>query len=196
MSDTHITENNKDAHGYRVPETVLKLYTGIRVDVTEAGHPPVEPPDPDTPDPAGEGRCAAYRDAVLASISTAAPEKDTTGQFRYDLRDLEPFRGLARNITSMTHTVEAVQGKLFGVTICRSKEPLTPAELSLVKGYCLYLYDKNVLHFELSCPASDFHEKLSVHIRQSEDHTTFTEKGMEQALWHKTKEHKKGGDAR
>jgi len=178
------------------PETVLKFYTGIRVDVAEAGQPLVELPDPDSTDPAEGGRTAAYRGAVLAFISTAPLKKDTTSQFRYDLRYLEAFWGLARNITAMTHTVESVEGKLFGVTICQFKEPLTPAESSLVKGYCLYLYDKNVLNFELSCPASDLHEKLSVHIRQSEDHTIFTEKGMEQTLRHKTKGHKKGGGAR
>lgn len=178
-------------------EHTLKLYTALQVDVTEDGQRPMELPDPDTlMNQEERERRTAYHDAILTAITAAPFRKDTTGKFRYDLRNLDAFQRLGENVTSMVHTVEDVGGKIFGVTTCRLKAPLNQAELSLVQGYCLFLYGENIFRRELSCPASGAYGELSVYIGDGENCTILTEKEMKKDLRHKPQHQKKGGDAR
>lgn len=178
-------------------EYTLKLYTPLQVDITEEGQRPIALPDPSTPvDQAERERFTAYHDAILSAITAAPFEEDTIDRFIYDLRNLDEFYGLADTVMSMVHTIEDVDGKIFGTTVCRLKTPLNKAELSLVKGYCLFLYGENIFRSKLSCPASDPHGKLSAFIWCGEDCTILTEKEMEKAPWRKPPQHKKGGDAR
>ena len=178
-------------------EYTLKLYTPLQVDVTEYGQRPITLQDPDMlTNQTERDQFTEYRDAALAAVTAAPFKKDTTDRFRYDLRNLDAFEGLADNVMSMVHTMEAVDGKAFGATVCRLKTPLNKAELSLIKGYCLFLYGENIFRAELPCPVSSPRGKLSFYIWDGENCTILTEKEMEKAPWRKPQQHKKGGDAR
>lgn len=176
---------------------VLKLYTGIRVDVTEAGQPPMELPEPDmVMDPAKRERFTAYHGAVLKAVTAAPPKRDTTDLFKSDLKSLDAFRGLSEAVTSMTHTIEDVDGKFFGVTVCQLKRPLEFMEQYALKMYCQSLYDEKLFDEQLSRPASGTHGELSIHIWRDRSHFMLTEEEIARAPWRKPKEHKKGGEAR
>jgi len=195
MSDVPITESSKDTYG--APKTVLKLYTGIRVDVTEAGQPPMELPDPEAPmDQAQKQRSTAYHSAVLASITETPLKKDTTSEFKLDFENLPAFRDLFDAVTSMTHTIEDLDGEFFGVTTCHLTAPLDHSELSLLRAYCQRLYDDGMIDEHLHCPATGDHGELSVHIWRSQSRYMIPEEEMKRIHRRKPKEHKKGGGAR
>lgn len=178
-------------------ENILRLYTGIRVDVVETGQPPMELPEPDiVMDPAKRERFTAYHGAVLATVTAAPPRRDTTDLFKFDFSGLDAFQGLFDAVTSMTHTIEDVDGKFFGVTACQLKRPLEFMEQYALKMYCQGLYDEKMFDERFSCPASSTHGELSVHIWRDRSRFMLTEKEMEQAPWRKPKDHTKGDSAR
>ena len=181
-------------------EYTLKLYTGLRVDVTEAGAEQsriMELPDPDAwMDETERNRFEAYHSAVLAAITADPPKKDVTSIFKSDFRELGAFREMTDKISSMIHTVEDVDGKFFGVTVCQVKGELEAMEMLVLKEYCRTLHDDGMGIKRLRCAANKSHGELSIRIWRDKSHFMLTEQEVAKAPWRKQRQPKKGGDAR
>ena len=174
----------------------LKLYTGLRVDVSEAGGSPMELPDPDMPTGMADPRFRAYHSAVLAAITADLPQNDVTRLFKTDLMTLEALSTTIEKVESMVQTVEDVDGKFFGVTVCRLKSELTVTDMVLLKGYCQILHDEFKEVKRYRCPASESHGELSVRIWRDRSRFMLTEQEMERAPWRKPRQKSRGDDER
>lgn len=178
-------------------EYTLKLYTALRVDVAEAGGIPMELPDPDVwIDEAERKRFETYHSTVLAVIQENPPKKDVTALLKSDFEDLAAVQVLGRKIVSVVNTVEDVDGKFFGVSVCRIKGELSMMEELALKEYCRVLHDEGLGVKRFHCPANESHGELSVRIWRDKSHFMLTEQEMERAPWRKPKQKNKGGDAR
>lgn len=174
----------------------LKLYTGLRVDVSEADGGAMTLPDPDMPTGMANPQFRAYHGAVLAAITADPPTKDVTATFTSDFRNLPAFQELAGKISSMIHTVEDVEGKFFGVTACQMKGQVNAMELMVLKEYCRTLHDENTEVKQYRCPANESHGELSVRIWRDRSRFMLTEQEMARAPWRKPRQKNKGGEAR
>ena len=173
-------------------EYTLKLYTTLHVEVTESGpgyQQSMQLPDPDNwmdwPDPK---RIKAYHRAVLDAITADPPAKDMTAVFQADLQGLSAFRELAGKIDSMVQTVEDVDGKFFGVTVCRIKSGLDAIEAAMLKEYCRALNDENLELKEFYCPPSNYHDHLEVEIWRDKDQFIFTRQEIKRPPLRKPKQ--------
>ena len=180
-------------------EYTLKLYTALRVDVAEAGGSPMEMPGPDVRmDEAGRKRFMAYYGAMLAAIQSNPPKKDVTSLLKSDFEDLAAVRVLGEKIISVVNTVEDVDGKFFGVSVCRISGELTMMERLALKEYCRVLHDEGLGAKRFRCPACEDHGELSVRVWRDKSHFMLTEQEVECAPWRKQKpkQKNKGGNAR
>ena len=175
----------------------LKLYTGLRVDVSEAGRDsPMEMPDPDMPTGMASPRFRAYHSAVLAAITADPPENNVTSLFKTEFMTQEVLCATAEKVDSMIQTVEDVDGKFFGVTACRIRGELDAFDMTVLKGCCQILHDGSKEVKRYLCPASESHGELSVRIWRDRSRFMLTEQEMERAPWRKPKERSKEGETR
>ena len=81
----------------------LKLYTSLRVDVTEAGmdDKPMEMPDPDFMSDAVRERFSTYHSAIQTALTAGPPAADLTSLFQTDFSTLEAFRDLTGKVSSL-----------------------------------------------------------------------------------------------
>lgn len=174
----------------------LKLYTGLRVDVSEADGGAMTLPDPDMPTGMASPRFRTYHSAVLAAIQADPPKNDITYLLKTDFLIQEALRATAEKIDSMVQTVEDVDGKFFGVTVCQLRGELDALDMTLLKGYCQILHDERKEVKQYRCPANEAHGELSVRIWRDRSRFMLTEQEIERAPWRKPKQKTKGGEAR
>lgn len=173
--------------------TELKLYTTLRVDVTEAGvdqDKPMEMPDPDFVGDAVEERFTVYHSAIQTVLTAAPLETDLTSLFQTDFSTLEAFRDLTGKVSSLRLGVEDVEGKFFGIAACRLKGNLEDMEFLALKEYCRSLFDEGLGNKAFQCPASPAHGELSVRIWRSKGGFMLTEDEVAMAPWCKERRQK------
>ena len=155
----------------------LKLYTSLRVDVTELGREngTMEMPDPDFVGDAVRERFSAYHSAIQTALTADPPAADLTSLFQTDFSTLEAFRDLAGKVSSLRLGVEDVEGKFFGTAVCRLNGDLEAMELLALKEYCRSLFDEGLGNKAFQCPASPAHGELSVRIWRSKGGFMLTE---------------------
>lgn len=179
-------------------EYMLKLYTDLRVDVTETGPSYISVRQfPDNwMDGVERKRFQCYHSALLDAIRADPPEKDMTAIFKSDFERLPAFSQFAAKISSIAQTVEDVGGKFFGVSLCRVKGRLDDMEMQLLKEYCRALHDESIEVKQYHCPLSKYHDHLDIRIWREKGRFMLTEQEMERAPWRKPKQKNKGGEAR
>ncbi len=182
-------------------ENELKLYTNLRVDVSEAGVGSMTLPDPDIMDGVERERLTTYHGAIMKSFAANPPETDLTDMFKTDFTSIPALQGIAEKISSLRLTVEDVEGKFFGAVICRVNCALTEHESDILSQYSQCLFDGGYGDKTLLCPAAPDHGELSVRIWRSKGGFMLTRAQVEQAPWCRRKPPKhpkrpKGGEAR
>ncbi len=182
-------------------ENELKLYTNLRVDVSEEGIGTMTLPDPDMMDGAKRERFTAYHSANMKSFADNTPETDMTDMFKTDFASIPALQEIAEKISSLHLTVEDVEGKFFGAVVCCANCTLTEHESDILSQYSQCLFDEGYADKILRCPAAPDHGELSVRIWRSKGGFMLTRAQVEQAPWCKRKPPKhpkrpKGGDAR
>ena len=170
----------------------LKLYTSLRVDVTELGREngTMEMPDPDFVGDSVRERFSAYHNAIQTVLTAAPLETDLTSLFQADFSTLEAFRDLTGKVSSLRLGVEDVEGKFFGTAVCRLNGDLEAMELLALKEYCRSLFDEGLGNKAFQCPASPVHGELSVRVWRSKGGFMLTEDEVAMAPWCKERRQK------
>ncbi len=179
----------------------LKLYTNLRVDVSEAGGGSVTLPDPDLVGGAERDRFAAYHRAIMKSFAAETPETDMTDMFKTDFASIHALRKLTEKVSSLRLTIEDVDGKFFGAVTCRASAALTEQETDILTQYSQCLFDEGHGDKTVRCPAASEHGELSVRIWRSKGGFMLTRAQVEKAPWRRQEPAKhtkrsKGGEAR
>jgi len=110
----------------KTEEQELKLYTPLHVELVDTDH--------------GDStvlleaialdRKAAYTELVQAAIQTVQPLEDARSAF---LQHTGGCPDVNEKIVSLLHTTEVVEGRLYGVTVCKCWGTLSPEEISDLK---------------------------------------------------------------
>ncbi len=106
--------------------TEVKLYTPLHVEMVDVGHG-------DSTvflESIGQDKKADYTELVQSALQTVQPLEDARSAF---FQHTGGYPGVNEKIVSLLHTTELVEGKLYGVTVCKSKRTLSPEEIDALK---------------------------------------------------------------
>ena len=127
----------------------------------------------------GRNHIAAYTEHVLAAIQKLQPQEEARSAFS---QYAEWFEEVSGKIISIRHTVEQVQGRLYGVLICKSREPLLPEEIQDLKYECRDQFDSNWCSGFAKCPRSEPLADLYIHFWQESSDRLLTKSEFDAAL--------------
>lgn len=109
--------------------TELKLYSPLSGELTEQEY--------DDPQPMDGGDLAMFQDVILQGIEDEQlPEEAERGLMTY----FYGSKTVDEKVLSVFVDVENVDGKLYGVAVCKVKGSLSPGELEELKEFCTGQY--------------------------------------------------------
>jgi len=154
--------------------TELKLYTHLHVEMVDAGH------GGSTVflESIGQDKKAAYTELVQAAIQTVQPLEDARCAF---LQHTGGYPGVNEKIVSLLHTTEVVEGRLYGVTVCRSRGALSPEEITALKSKCREYFDAGWGSGFAHCPRQEF-AGLYIHFERNSGDPLLTRAELDAAL--------------
>ena len=127
----------------------------------------------------GRNHIAAYTEHVLSAIQKLRPQEEARSVFS---QHTEWFEEVSEKMISIRHTVEQVQGKLYGVLICKSREPLSAEEIKDLKYECRDQFDSNWGAGFTTCPRPEPLADLYIHYWQESGDRLLTKGEFDAAL--------------
>lgn len=162
----------------------LKLYSPLHVDVIDLDYEPKNPPDKDSPvvplEAVGRYALAAYTEWILNAIQKLQSQTDAQNAFTYYAKRWNGI--VSEKVISISQSVEKVRGRLYGVAVCQSKEPLDPEEVQSLKSYCQNQYDMGLQDGYAHCPRGAPYKGLYFHYWQGGSDRLLTRAELDAAL--------------
>ena len=161
----------------------LKLYSPLHVDIIDLDNKSDGWPEGGRPAisllAVGHERINAYTGWALSAIQKIQPQEDARGRF---LQYTNAFGEISENIVSIHHTVERIKGRLFGVAVCRLREPPSPEDVHDVKYYCSEQYGEGWGDGYAHCSRGAPFQGAYIHFWQEEDDRLLTRQELDAAL--------------
>ena len=150
-------------------ETIeLRLYSPLHVEIIDLDQEQKNQPGEERPitplEMAEAGDMAAYTDEIFSAIQTLQPQMDARNAFTNGTKTWD--RSISPKITSLSQSVETINGRLYGVTVCQSRVPLGREEVQELKAYCQNEYDMGCQDGYAYCPRQAPQKGLYIHYWQ------------------------------
>lgn len=168
-------------------EKELKLYSRLSGELTEQEY--------DDPQPLDGRELAMFQDTILQGIEDERmPEEEERGLMAY----FDGSDTVNDKVMSLFPSVEAIDGELYGVAVCRIRESLTFDELVELKDYCRSQYADGWGEGFAQRPRRTEHGELHVSFWRlnSTDILTKEEMGTARAPSRPPRQQNRGGDTR
>ena len=157
----------------------LRLYSPLHVEIIDLDQGQKESPIAPL-EMAEAGDTAAYTDQIFSAIQNLRPQMDARNAFTNGTKSWE--RSLSPKITSLSQSVEKIDGRLYGVAVCQSRVPLGREEVQELKTYCQNEYDMGRQDGYAHCPRQAPHKGLYIHYWQDGGDRMLTRAELEAAL--------------
>ncbi|MDE6455439.1 MAG: hypothetical protein K2L38_05965 [Dysosmobacter sp.] len=168
-------------------EKELKLYSRLSGELTEQEY--------DDPQLLDGRELAVFQDTILQGIEDERmPEEEERGLMAY----FDGSDTVNNKVMSLFPSAEAIDGELYGVAVCRIREPLTPDELVELKDYCRSQYADGWGEGFAQRPRRTEHGELHVSFWRLNSTDILTKEEMETARAPSRPPHQqnRGGDTR
>ncbi len=147
----------------------LKLYTPLHVEMAVPGQVGstvlLEGIEPE--------KKAAYTDRVLAAIRTVQPMEDARNAF---------LMHTGGYIVSLLHTTELVEGRLYGVSVCRYSGTLSPKEIEDLKYECRSQFESGAGSGFAYCPPQESYRGIYIRFERNIHDPLLTRAELDEAL--------------
>lgn len=161
----------------------LRLYSPLQIDVIDPNHMLegwTEGSYPAIPLRAmGPKRVAACNEQVLSAIRKLQPQEEARSIF---CQYTDACEGVCGKVVSISHTVEQIGARLYGVAVCKSREALSPDDIHAVKYHCREQYGEGWAEGYTCCLGETPDQKLYIHFWQDESDRLLTKAELDTAM--------------
>lgn len=153
----------------------LKLYSPLHVEMVSPDHGNstifLEGVEPE--------KKKAYTEMVLTALRKHQPLEDARSAF---FRLTEGYPNINDKIISLLHTTELVEGRLYGVSVCKTSESLSPEEIEDLKYECRDLFDSGHGSGFARCSQPETGGSVYIHFERYSDDLLLTREELDAAL--------------
>ncbi len=122
---------------------------------------------------------AACTEMVRAALQKLQPLEDARSAF---FRLTGGYPNINEKIISLLHTTELVEGRLYGVTICKTSEALSQEEIEDLKYECRDFFDSGCGAGFAYCPREAPDKGLYIHFERNSGDPLMTRAELDSAL--------------